>query len=246
MIFRRFVIALGLGTVLGTTAMAGSIEGVATYRERIAVPPGAVLQVSLVDVSLADAPSVTLSAKRYALASVPATFTLEYDEALIDERMSYAVQASILGGDDTLLFTTDTHSPVLTRGGTNTVDLVMVKVAAPQEAPSLENSRWEVSELAGKLLVAERKPAIEFAESGAFGATGGCNRFTGQAEIGAASLSFPDNMAGTLMACPPPGDELERQFLKALPEVTGYVLNGDLLALTNEAGVTVMRLSRLP
>ena len=243
--FRRFLAVLGMSAALGGSAMAGTIEGVASYRERIALPPDAVLEVKLLDVSLMDVPATELSGKLYALTGVPARFTLDYDDALINEGGSYAVRASILKGDN-LLFTTDTVHPVLTRGGTNTVDIVMVRVSKPAAGAALDASRWEVSELGGKLLISEQKPGIEFAEGGAFGASGGCNRFTGQAEIGEGTITFPDNMAGTLMACPPPADELERQFLKALPEVSGYVLNGDLLALTNEAGVTVMRLNRLP
>lgn len=64
-------------------AQAGTVEGNATYRERIAVPPGATLFVELQDVSLADAPAVTLAAQRYALTGVPAQFELTYDDALI-------------------------------------------------------------------------------------------------------------------------------------------------------------------
>ncbi|MEM9127251.1 MAG: YbaY family lipoprotein, partial [Pseudomonadota bacterium] len=71
--------------VLGGAAIAGTIEGSATYRERIAVPPNATLFVELQDVSLADAPAVTLAAQRYALDGVPAQFELTFDDALISD-----------------------------------------------------------------------------------------------------------------------------------------------------------------
>lgn len=45
------------------------------------------------------------------------------------------------------------------------------------------------------------------------------------------------------MACPPPNDKLEQDFLKALHDVSGYVIGDTNLAMVNDAGVTVMRLS---
>ncbi|MCX8953812.1 YbaY family lipoprotein, partial [Ruegeria sp. NA] len=68
---------------LSGVAIAGAVEGTATYRERIALPPDATLYVELQDISLADAPAVTLAAQRYALSGVPAQFKLTYDDALI-------------------------------------------------------------------------------------------------------------------------------------------------------------------
>lgn len=243
--FKGFAAALAASTVLAGGAMAGTIEGVATYRERIALPPEAVLQVKLVDISRADAAAVELSGKRYALTGVPANFTLEYDDALIQPGMSYAVEASILL-DDRLLFTNDTVHPVLTRGGTNTVDMVLVKVSGEAGATgALDNSTWRVSELGGGLVETDPKPEIAFAEGGQFGATGGCNRFVGQAEIGGQAISFPDNMAGTLMACPPEMDKVEQDFLNALEGATGYTLNGNLLVLNGADGNPLMRLTRL-
>ncbi|MFA3918131.1 YbaY family lipoprotein [Ruegeria hyattellae] len=245
MLFWGLMTALLTSATVGTAAMAGTIEGTATYRERIAAPPGAVLQVKLVDISRSDAAAIELSAMRYALAGVPADFTLSYDDALIEDSRSYAVEASILL-DEQLLFTNDTVHPVLTRGGTHTVEMVLVKTSHPEQTQVLDNSKWQVSEIAGALVTAGKKPEIAFAEGGQFGATGGCNRFVGAAEIGARTIDFPDNMAGTLMACPPEQDAVEQDFLAGLTRTTGYVVNGDLLALTDASGETVMRLTRIP
>ena len=76
-----------------------------TYLNRNMLPPDAVLDVQLGDVSRADAPSTLLSAQRYGIARVPFPFTLSYDGALIDLRMAdlrmtYGVQAKyhLMGG----------------------------------------------------------------------------------------------------------------------------------------------------
>lgn len=239
MMVGKIFASAALCAAIGTGAVAGTLNGTASYRERIALPPGAVLSVQLVDISRQDVEATVLSSKRYAMTGVPASFSLEYDDALINEAMSYAVQASVFL-DGKLLFTNDTVHPVLTRGAGNSAEVVMIKVSK-EVGTGLENTQWRLTELRGKVLTTEKRPGLQFAEAGSFGAKGGCNNFTGKADISGNDINFPDNMAGTLMACPPPYDKLEKEFLGALAEVSGFVRNGDLLALTNDAGVTVMR-----
>ncbi|WP_170331712.1 YbaY family lipoprotein [Ruegeria arenilitoris] len=227
-------------TVLVSQGHAGMVTGTATYRERIAVPPDATLYVELQDVSLADAPAIPLAAKRYAMDSVPAQFELTFDDALIKDGHRYVVRASINHGQD-LLFTTDTAYPVLTDGAGDSADLMLVQV---QGGAMLDNTQWTAAVLNGAPIEAERRPEIIFAQGGAFSGSGGCNRFNGQAEISGASISFPDNMAATLMACPPALEEVERQFFKALQGVTTYAMEGDALAFLNAAGEPIIKFVR--
>ncbi|WP_377190134.1 YbaY family lipoprotein [Ruegeria meonggei] len=234
--------ATALSVALSSVAAAGTVEGTATYRERIAVPQDATLLVQLQDVSRADAPSVTLSAKRYALTGVPAQFELNYDDALIRDGMRYVVRGSILQGDK-LLFTTDTAYPVLTNNSGNTTDLILVQVQS-QGAAVLANTTWTATGLNGAALGTEKLPELSFGEGGAFSGNGGCNRFSGQAEVSASQIDFPDNMAATLMACPPPLDEVERQFFKALQGVTTYAFKGDTLVFLDSAGQPVVQFAR--
>ncbi len=228
--------------LLGSSGLAGTVEGSATYRERIAVPPDASLFVELQDVSLADAPAVTLAAQRYALNAVPSRFELTYDDALIRDGHRYLVRASIAQGQK-LLFTTDSAYPVITDGAGHSADLLLVQVQA-QGAAMLENTQWTAATLNGAPIETDRRPELNFAEGGAFSGTGGCNRFTGQAEIAGNQIEFPDNMAATLMACPPPLDEVERAFFHAMQSVTSYASQGDALALLDAAGEPVIKLVR--
>ncbi len=228
--------------MMASTGFAGTVEGSASYRERIAVPPDATLFVELQDVSLADAPAVTLAAQRYALSAVPAPFKLSYDDALIKDGHRYSVRATITQGQK-LLFTTDTAYPVISDEAGNSVDLMLVQVQA-QGATMLENSEWIAASLNGEPIETERRPELIFGQGGAFSGTGGCNRFTGQAEISGNRIEFPDNMAATLMACPPPLDEIERAFLKTMQSVTTFAIQGDALALLDEAGEPVIKLVR--
>ncbi|WP_120636110.1 YbaY family lipoprotein [Ruegeria sp. EL01] len=236
---------LGSAAILATLASAaftGTVEGSATYRERIAVPPDATLFVELQDVSLADAPAVTLAAQRYALSGVPAGFELSYDDALVQDNHSYVLRASITQGEK-LLFTTDTAYPVLTNGAERSVDLTMVQVQAQGEV-MLEDTQWTAVVLNGAPIETDRHPELSFTTGGAFSGFGGCNRFNGQAEVSGNRIEFPDNMAATLMACPPPLDAVERQFLKGLQRVTTYAVQGNALALLDANGEAVVKFSR--
>lgn len=245
MCFRLFILtfALSLGAVFSGSAMAKdeTVSGTVTYLNRSALPPGAILDVELVDVSRADAPSVTLSSRRYAMTGVPFPYELSYDDALIDEKMTYAIQARILKGE-TVLYRSTTHFPALTGDASEQVT-VFVEQMQKTTAATLDGT-WQVSEIAGRMLVSEKRPSISFQPDGMVAVDGGCNKFRGPVEISGATISFSDHMAGTLMACPPPYDKLEKDLLATLGDVSGWVRNGDQLALTNGAGVMVLRLNR--
>ncbi|WP_299079626.1 YbaY family lipoprotein [uncultured Ruegeria sp.] len=225
---------------LASATFAGTVEGSATYRERIAVPPDATLFVELQDVSMADAPALTLSAQRYAIGGVPVGFELTYDDTLIQDNHSYVVRASITQGQN-LLFTTDTAYPVLTNGAANSADLILVQA---QQDAVLENTDWTAVLLDGAPIETDRRPELSFVSGGAFSGSGGCNRFSGTAEISGNRIEFPENMAATLMACPSPLDEVERQFFKGLQRVTTYAAQGNALALLDANGEPVVEFSR--
>ena len=110
------------------TAGAARVTGTLMYRERMALPPDAVAEVWLLDTSLADVPAVEIAYQRIeGPGNPPIPFVLEYDAQQIREGMQYSVRATIRHADR-LLFTSDTHYPVLTRGAGNTVDLLLIRV----------------------------------------------------------------------------------------------------------------------
>jgi putative lipoprotein len=112
----------------GDQAGQGRVTGTLIYRERLMLPPGTVAEVSLLDVSRADAPARTLAQQIIVdPPPPPIPFVLEYDPTEIDERMSYAVRAEIRQQDQ-LLFNTDTMYPVITRGAGNSAALLLKRV----------------------------------------------------------------------------------------------------------------------
>ena len=81
----------------GGGASVAKVTGTVTYRERIALPPTAVIKVQLVDVSRADAPAIVLGEQvtHAAGKQVPFAFEIPFDPARIEASHSYAVQARI-------------------------------------------------------------------------------------------------------------------------------------------------------
>ena len=110
---------------------AAAVTGTAFYRQRIAMPEGAVFEAVLLDVSRMDVAATTIGSTRIENpGNVPIAFEIAYDPTKIDERMSYSVRATIHVGDR-LWATTDQHYPVLTRSGGNEVELLLQLVASP-------------------------------------------------------------------------------------------------------------------
>src|SRR4051794_26698465 len=160
---RRGVIMLaaGLAATRCARAEAPAIRGTATYRERMALPPGAVLAVALQDISRADAAAETLAEARIPIEGQgPIAFTLPYDPARIVPNHSYAVRGAIeLEGR--VVFRTDTIHPVLTRGTGETVALRLVRAAAPAEAP-LAGPEWVAEDIGGRGVVDRVRSTIAF------------------------------------------------------------------------------------
>ncbi len=104
-----------------------SVTGSITYRERMALPPTAQVEVTLADVSLMDAPSKTIAQQSSTAdgRQVPFAFSLTVDQRQLDPRHSYAVSARITDASGRLMFITDTRNSV-TFDGRRAIDLGML------------------------------------------------------------------------------------------------------------------------
>ncbi|MDO9369548.1 MAG: YbaY family lipoprotein [Sphingopyxis sp.] len=114
--------ALALSACAATGEAANqqtTVSGKIAYRERIALPPSAQIEVRLDDVSLADGPSRTIARQAFDAdgQQVPIAFLLRFDRSQIDPKHSYAVSARITGDDGKLMFITDTRNSVTFDGG---------------------------------------------------------------------------------------------------------------------------------
>ncbi|MBY6197716.1 YbaY family lipoprotein [Vibrio hangzhouensis] len=107
-----------------------SVKGTIAYRERIALPPNAVVTIKLQDVSLQDVAAVVISEQTFTTdgAQVPFDFELSYDQTDIKAKHTYSVSARI-EVDGKLRFISDTSYPVITDANqTSEVNLMLVGV----------------------------------------------------------------------------------------------------------------------
>jgi len=121
------------------------ISGTVSYRERIALSNQAELTLTLADVSRQDVAATVIAEKKISdPGQVPIRFELDYPTGEIHEAMSYSLRATI-HDRGRMLFTTDTHVPVLTRGGGREAHLVLVSVdRTAAEAPASEEMGMEL------------------------------------------------------------------------------------------------------
>jgi putative lipoprotein len=128
---------LGLGPgllALGLAACASSagpaqLTGSVTYRERIALPAGAVVHVALLDVSLVGTPARVIAQQEIRpTGQVPIPFLLEYDRAAIDPGHRYGLRATISDAGGRVLFANVTTLPVFREGAPEAVTIQVQRV----------------------------------------------------------------------------------------------------------------------
>jgi putative lipoprotein len=241
------LLPLALAAAPAARAQQGAIYGTATYLERIALPPGAVLEVELLDVSRQDAPAIRMAEARIPLeGQVPIAFTLAYDPARIDPAATYVVRA-VLRAEGRVLFRSDQAYPVLTRGAGSSVGVLLRRdrsAALPAEGQGLIGPTWIAEDIGGRGVIDRAQSTIAFGTDGRATGRGGCNRFTTRYTLSGAALRI-NPVASTRMACVPEAlADQERRFLAALGVVRAWHLDGAILRLTNETGAAVLRFAR--
>ena len=139
------LLALALLLAAGQPGDAATLQahltGTASTEAPVTLPPGAVFEAVLEDMSAANTPKPT-ELGRQTIAdpgSAPFAFDIAYDPAAVTAESAYSVRAQVSVGRR-LLYTTNTVTPVLTRGAPDRADVQMIKVsdtaADTPEAPS--------------------------------------------------------------------------------------------------------------
>ncbi|MEO3989703.1 YbaY family lipoprotein [Pseudocitrobacter cyperus] len=105
-----------------------NVSGTVWIRQKVALPPDAVLTVTVSDASLADAPSKVIAQKvtRTEGKQAPFSFVLPFNPADIQPNARILLSAAITLNDK-LIFITDTVQPIINQGGTK-ADLTLVPV----------------------------------------------------------------------------------------------------------------------
>jgi putative lipoprotein len=238
-------------TMATTSGGSATIEGTATYRERIAMPQGALFEAILEDVSRTDAASIEIAKMEIASPpNPPIPFTISYDTTKIDAGHSYSVRTRLLLNGK-IIFSSDAANPVLTQGAGNKVDIVMRKVGVANETSedakpdaALTNTYWRIVRL-GDLDVqvadGRREPHIilrQIEGNRRYSATVGCNQIGGTFSVEGESLILSQGIS-TRMACLPPLDALEQRLITMLSETKSFRIAGDRLELFDASGASI-------
>jgi putative lipoprotein len=223
-----------------------SLSGTVAYRERMALPSDAVIQVQLSDVSVQDvaAPVVAETTITPQSRQVPLPFELHYEAGKIDPKKTYAVRATIRSGGQ-LLFTTTTATHALTQGNPSRMDLMLTRAAAQSAAAGgvLSGTTWKLEELGGTAVLDQPQATLEFPEQGRVVGQGSCNRFFGSVQLSGDSISF-GALGSTRMACPEPVMSQESAYFKALQNAERYAIDGSSLLIHSRGMAKPLRFSR--
>ena len=216
--------------IRGRSEIKPTISGSVSYRERMALPPDAILQVRLADVSKQDVSATTIAETSISTAGqqVPIPFILTYDPAMIVEKHQYIVRATIMSQGD-LLFTTDTQYPVITQGNLSRVNLLLVRAAQPTKpVKGLMGSTWILEDIAGAGVVDSVRATLEFSDENTVSGDGSCNRFHGGVTVSNGAISF-SALAATRKMCAEAVMHQEQQYLTALHSAQRFELKEPFL-----------------
>jgi putative lipoprotein len=216
----------------------GTITGTVTYRERIALPPDAAIDVRLLDVPQVDAPLKIVGESIFAPAGqqVPIPFQLTYNPMDIDPAHIYQVRAEI-NVNGKVMFTSTAGYPVITKGSPSQATILLQQVqpqSAAAPATKLRETDWELAEVSGKPASPGEGHVAHLVlhKKGRLTGSTGCNQIAGSYIASEGALQFTP--AGTTMKmCSPQIAGQEQAFLAALKATTAYRIDGQTLELLN-------------
>jgi putative lipoprotein len=224
-----------------SVAAEKTLKGEVMYRERIALPPNAVLSVQLADVSLADAPAAIVGERKVAPAGqVPIKFEISFDPTVIRPNMTYALQARITA-DDKLLFITDTRYQVDPLS--DAPQTIVLKMVAPSDKPtsaSLFDQSWLVEYIDGIGVIAQPKATFRVSEAGKAGGSGPCNAYFATAKVEGSTIAVSD-IGSTYKACAPEVMAEEKALFEALVKAASYHIDAGKLTITDKDGRDILR-----
>jgi putative lipoprotein len=223
-----------------TEAEMKSLDVNVIYLDRSMLPPGAVLEVTLEDISKADAPSELIVSQSMEPASAPPfAMVLDYDVTKIVDKHRYSLRATIKVQDQLVMTSTTSIDP-FAEGAAVPIEIKLDHVAQNKTTDVTQNTAftdtyWKLVQLGGqdaKLGAAEKEVFIQFASEGnAAHGFSGCNSFKGGFEIDQGKLTMGP-IASTRKMCAE-GMDQEQAFLSAMGQFASYSTQGEALTVKN-------------
>ncbi|KRA50357.1 META domain-containing protein [Devosia sp. Root635] len=248
-------------TLLTLLALAGpalaedvTFTGLVTYRERMVLPPGASLVITLV--ALPGQQRITgAHASLGGKAGSPIQFTLNVRSDVLADGGSFGLVAEIWS-NGYAIFRNGQPTVVDPREPAGNVVAVEFSPPPPHDPPEqilppvetpdpLLDVVWAVTSIGGEPVLPRTELSLSIAADHRVGGNGGCNNYFAEASFETPPLTFGP-IAGTRMACGPDVMAQEARFFAALGATAGYDLSGDTLKLVDAAGVPLAGLVRRP
>ncbi|MGI9537004.1 MAG: YbaY family lipoprotein [Desulfocapsaceae bacterium] len=213
----------------------GTIDVSVLYRERIMVPPGSTVRVTLSDVSKMDVPATEISSVSQEISTGPPyRLNLDYDPEKILDRHRYSLKARIEHDGKLLFISTYAIDPFSSTK--QPIEIITQKVAPqPLDAPAatLVNTHWRLLVARGteiELRDGSKEPFFLLVEGqNQVRGFGGCNSFRGSYTQQNDSLEF-SQIAATKKMCIDNMDQ-EQLFFSVLEATAANELSGDELHL---------------
>jgi len=244
------LIALTWVACIPVWAWAGTLEGTATYRERIALPAEAVLKIELIDLALPDRPRVTVSAPTGA-GQVPLAFTLTFEDSMILPQHDYALNAEILAGE--FRFRNTEPYPVNPLTQAEPI-LIVAQSVSQSDPPSSEpvvseeqlpiiGVTWEATTIGEAPVPPGVDVSLLIEADLRAGGVGGCNSYFSQTTLTKDSFAIGE-LARTQRSCGYDRNMLEQSFFQALRTAATWTVEGETLTLLDASGKPTVMFER--
>ncbi len=197
------------------------------YRERVALPPNAVVRVWLSDVSLADAPAKVVGEQTIKDAGqVPIRFEIRFDPAAIKPKHTYSLQARITVDNDIWFINDVRYRLDPLKAEPQSMVLRMVKHSMETEPPAIFRTTWLAEDIEGGGVIDDAQSTLKFDPGGKISGRGACNSYFGKATIDGSTIRLGE-IGSTFMACAPAIMDQEKKLFAALGKASAYRIDGD-------------------
>ncbi|MEM7670060.1 MAG: META domain-containing protein [Pseudomonadota bacterium] len=237
------IVAIGLAGSAKAAGEIAELDGVATLVEDAGdLPPDAVLEVDLIDITRKGEKGRVLSRMRFDPDDgAPISFTLHYDSRLIGSRGRYSLAARLIDGTE-VLYRSAIITPVLMDGLDPNPEILMERVRPLSAGGSPVGLKWRVRRIDGVEPFGFTKSVLILDEGQRMSGNAGCNKFKGSYKIDGDRVNF-GAPAMTRRGCTPPIMDREKGYLRALERTTRYERDGDILYLFDPNGLETMQLT---
>lgn len=227
--------------------MVERITGQLAYRERIALPPGAQMELVVTDITNGEDKELIITRTQMAIAdrSVPVPFTIDASKQNLPDGPLYGLRAFIKDANGTVLFRTSAPFLLNLQNEAVNVGTLMLLQTTPDDRgildiEGLQDGEWRVTQFNFDVAPAATAPTMTFGADGRMFGSSGCNRFNTQYTLNGTAISLGP-VAATKMMCDPGLMEQERRLFEVLGSLNSVSLDQDgYLKLENAEGMNLV------